>query len=107
MIFGNEIDPKHTQEPPSIQIFCPGKWDVEGGLTVIMTDPDVPGEDDDEEKEGGGGKQQMCHWIAKVPAVVMDREGIFTNVDSRDFVSVVECEFVFLFVLILLFFCSF
>lgn len=70
----------------------------------------MPGEDNDDEEEkeeGEGGKQQMCHWIAKVPAVVMDREGIFTNVDSRDFVSVVECEFVFLFPFILLFLCSF
>ncbi|KAI9646896.1 carboxypeptidase Y inhibitor [Ciborinia camelliae] len=80
---GNSIKPTKTQEAPSIEIFCPGKRDVDGGLTVILTDPDAPSRDDDSMSE-------MCHWIARVPQVVMGVEGIMAELNATDLVQVVD-----------------
>ncbi|KAF7955418.1 uncharacterized protein EAE97_000677 [Botrytis byssoidea] len=66
---GNKLRPSQTQSAPSIKVFCPGKYHVKGGLTVILTDPDAPSRDDDSMSE-------MCHWIARIPEAVVGREGI-------------------------------
>ncbi|THV46436.1 hypothetical protein BGAL_0386g00060 [Botrytis galanthina] len=66
---GNKLRPSQTQSAPSIQVFCPGKYHVQGGLTVILTDPDAPSRDDDSMSE-------MCHWIARIPEAVIGREGV-------------------------------
>ncbi|TGO39418.1 hypothetical protein BHYA_0054g00140 [Botrytis hyacinthi] len=66
---GNKLRPSQTQSAPSIQVFCPGKYHVKGGLTVILTDPDAPSRDDDSMSE-------MCHWISRIPEAVIGREGV-------------------------------
>ncbi|KAF7941478.1 hypothetical protein BELL_0215g00140 [Botrytis elliptica] len=66
---GNKLRPSQTQSAPSIQVFCPGKYHVKGGLTIILTDPDAPSRDDDSMSE-------MCHWIARIPEAVVGREGV-------------------------------
>ncbi|TEY60779.1 hypothetical protein BOTCAL_0176g00050 [Botryotinia calthae] len=66
---GNKLLPSQTQSAPFIRIFCPGKYHVRGGLTIILTDPDAPSRDDDSMSE-------MCHWIARIPEAVIGREGV-------------------------------
>ncbi|KAK8909771.1 hypothetical protein QC760_002460 [Botrytis cinerea] len=66
---GNKLLPSQTQSAPSIQVFCPGKYHVQGGLTIILTDPDAPSRDDDSMSE-------MCHWIARIPEAVIGKEGV-------------------------------
>ncbi|CAD6439521.1 50d2df29-4c6d-4642-ad4c-382fac93b2a7 [Sclerotinia trifoliorum] len=80
---GNTLLPSQTQSPPSLQIFCPGKMVVEGGLTVILTDPDAPSRGDDSLSE-------MCHWIARVPEVVIELQGVRVWVNASDLVGVVD-----------------
>ncbi|KAF7875111.1 hypothetical protein EAF04_002283 [Stromatinia cepivora] len=80
---GNTLLPSQTQSAPSLQIFCPGKLEVEGGLTVILTDPDAPSRNDDSMSE-------MCHWIARVPEVVIGPQGVSVRVDATDLVGVVD-----------------
>ncbi|ESZ99388.1 putative Carboxypeptidase Y inhibitor [Sclerotinia borealis F-4128] len=80
---GNTIKPAKTQEAPSIKIFCPGKMTVSGGLTIILTDPDAP-------SRGNNSLSEMCHWIARVPEVVIGKLGIIADLNATDLVSVVD-----------------
>ncbi|QSZ36060.1 hypothetical protein DSL72_007184 [Monilinia vaccinii-corymbosi] len=80
---GNTIKPSKTQDAPSLGIFCPGKKDVSGGLTVILTDPDAPSRNDDSLSE-------MCHWIARVPGVMIGKLGVVADVNASDLLHVVD-----------------
>lgn len=57
--------------------------EVQGGLTVILTDPDAPSRKDD-------GLSEMCHWIARVPEVVITPRGVRVWVNASDLVGVVD-----------------
>ena len=89
---GNKLLPSQTQSAPSIQVFCPGKHHVQGGLTIILTDPDAPSRDDDSMSE-------MCHWIARIPEAVIGKEGVSGEWSGSELekVGVVDCEFPFLY----------
>ncbi|PQE12163.1 Carboxypeptidase Y inhibitor protein [Rutstroemia sp. NJR-2017a BVV2] len=79
--YGNTIKPGKTEEAPSVHIFCPGKTEV-SGLTIALTDPDAPSRDDDSMSE-------MCHWIAKVPSVVIGRD-LVADFNATDLFAAID-----------------